>query len=106
MVRDPDAEDYTEHHQPGTLEYRFNPKHGIPFPAFAEASGEFPELRIEAHWEHDGVRGRALIENGRVTKEDEVAEPQTPGTVLEIGDDGRVLLALICERRGDAWLGY
>jgi hypothetical protein len=106
MVRDPDAEDYTEHHQPGTLEYRFNPKHGIPFPAFAEASGEFPELRIEAHWEHDGVRGRALIENGRVTKEDEVAEPQTPGTVLEIDDDGRVRLALICERRGDAWLGY
>jgi hypothetical protein len=106
MVRDPDAEDYSEHHEAGALEYRFHPRRGIPFPAFAEASGEFPELRIEARWEHDGVRGRAVIENGLVTKEEEAAAPQTPGTVLESAEDGRVLLALICERHGDTWLGY
>jgi hypothetical protein len=104
MVRDPDAEDYTEHHAPGALEYRFRPKRGIPFPAFAELSGEFPELRIEAEWEHDGVRGRALIENGKVTKEKEVLE--TSGVVIELDGEGRLELALVCERRGDEWLGY
>jgi len=66
MVRDVDAEDYTEHHADGVLEYRFEPRNGIPFPAFAAASGDFPELRVEAEWEHDGVRGRAVLENGRV----------------------------------------
>jgi len=33
LVRDPDAEDYSEHHEEGRLEYRFAPKKGIPFPA-------------------------------------------------------------------------
>ncbi|HYX65796.1 MAG TPA: hypothetical protein VE935_16380 [Burkholderiales bacterium] len=104
MVRDPDAEDYTEHHEPGALEYRFAPRHGIPFPAFVEASGEFPELRIEARWDHDGVRGRALIEAGRLVKEEE--PPATPGVALELEEDGRLLLALVCERRDGGWLGY
>src|SRR6185436_12580266 len=47
LVRDPDAEDYTEHHQGGVLEYRFMPKRGLPFPALTVASGDFPELRVE-----------------------------------------------------------
>lgn len=68
MVRDLDAEDYTEHHTEGVLEYRFEPKQGIPFPAFVAASAEFPELRVEAEWEHEGVRGRAVIENGRLVE--------------------------------------
>ena len=68
MVRDIDAEAYTEHHSAGTLEYRFEPKLGIPFPTFVAASGEFPELRVEAEWEHRGVRGRAVIENGRLVE--------------------------------------
>ena len=66
MVRDMDAEDYTEHHSAGVLEYRFEPKQGIPFPPFVAASADFPELRVEAEWEHGGVRGRAVIENGRL----------------------------------------
>ena len=69
MVRDADGEDYTEHHVPGTLEYRFAPKRGIPFPAFSTASSEFPELQVEAQWERDGVRGRAVIENGQLTEQ-------------------------------------
>ena len=68
MVRDVDAEDYTEHHAEGILEYRFEPKHGIPFPPFVAASADFPELRVEAEWERDGVRGRAVIENGRLVE--------------------------------------
>ena len=68
MVRDIDAEDYTEHHADGRLEYRFEPKQGIPFPAFVQASADFPELRVEAEWDHDGVRGRAVIEEGRIVE--------------------------------------
>jgi len=68
MVRDIDAEEYTEHHAEGLLEYRFEPKAGIPFPAFAQASADFPELRVEAEWERDGARGRAVIENGRLVE--------------------------------------
>ena len=105
MVRDQDAEDYTEHHEPGVLEYRFQPKTGIPFPVFAEASVEFPELRVEAQWDHDGVRGRAVIENGCVVDETS-AGPHTPGVDVTVGEGGRLELALICERRGDEWIGY
>lgn len=106
MVRDPDAEDYTEHHEEGALEYRFAPKRGIPFPTFAEASSEFPELHIEAQWDHDGVRGRAVIEAGRVTREDEGEMPKTPGAEVEVDAEGRLALAMVCERRGQEWLGY
>jgi hypothetical protein len=68
MVHDIDAEDYTEHHAEGVLEYRFEPKLGIPFPAFAQASADFPELRVEAEWDRDGKRGRAVLENGRLVE--------------------------------------
>jgi hypothetical protein len=104
MVRDPDAEDYTEHDWAGTLEYRFAPKRGIPFPAFAEASKEFPELRVEAEWQHDGVQGRAVIENGQVSREED--GPSAAGVAVELDEDGRLRLALVCERRGEEWLGY
>ena len=75
MVRDVDAEEYSEHHAEGTLEYRFEPKQGIPFPSFTQASSDFPELRVEATWDHDGVHGRVVIENGRVVERD-IQKPQ------------------------------
>jgi len=68
MVRDIDAEEYSEHHAAGVLEYRFEPKQGIPFPAFVQASADFPELRVEAEWEHDGASGRAVIEAGKLVE--------------------------------------
>jgi hypothetical protein len=105
LVRDPDAEDYTEHHEEGVLEYRFTPKKGIPFPALTEASGHFPELRVEAEWDHDGVRGRAVIENGRVMQEDR-GGPDAEGLEVTAAEDGRLVLAFVCERRGDGWIGY
>ena len=46
MVRDEDAEEYSEHHAAGVLEYRFTPQKGIPFPAFTAASADFPELQV------------------------------------------------------------
>jgi hypothetical protein len=105
MVRDADAEDYTEHHGEGRLEYRFTPKKGIPFPTFTEASGDFPELRVEAEWEHDGVRGRVVIENGNVVKED-AAAPDAPGVEVEVAQDGRLVLALAVKSFSEETLGY
>ena len=105
MVRDPDAEDYTEHHEPGRLEYRFTPKKGLPFPVLTQASVDFPELRVEAQWNHDGVEGRAVIENGRLMEEGR-GSPREPGVEVMVGDEGRLDLALICEERGSEWIGY
>jgi hypothetical protein len=68
MVRDIDAEPYTEHHSEGALEYRFEPKLGLPFPVFVTASADFPELRVEAEWQTDKVRGRAIIEGGKLVE--------------------------------------
>jgi len=72
MVRDLDAEEYSEHHGEGVLEYRFEPKLGIPFPAFVQASADFPELRVEARWvksgDKDVVHGRAVIEAGKLVE--------------------------------------
>jgi hypothetical protein len=105
LVRDPEAEDYTEHHQQSALEYRFAPRKGIPFPALTEASGDFPELRVEAEWDHDGMRGRAVIENGRLVEEERGAPPSS-GVDVALGDEGRLELALVCERQGAGWIGY
>ena len=105
MVRDQEAEDYTEHHAEGVLEYRFAPRKGIPFPALTQASSDFPELQVQAEWEHDGVRGRALIENGNLVQ----APPEAPGDALldiQVEDDGRLSLALACARTEDEVVGY
>jgi len=105
MVRDADAESYTEHHGDGLLEYRFEPKKGVPFPAFAAASGEFPELRVEARWDHDGVRGSAVIENGQVIIDDKPA-PGTPGIDVAVGEEGRLILGFVSTKKKQAWIGY
>ncbi len=111
MVRDPDAprSDYTEHHVDGVLEYRFETQEGIPFPAFASASAEFPELRVEAEWENagQGVGGRAVIENGRLVEQQSVPlEPSTLGVAIDIGQRGELAFAMVCVKRDAAWLGY
>ena len=105
MVRDEDPEEYTEHHAEGVLEYRFMPKKGIPFPAFATASLDFPELQVQAEWEHDGVRGRAVIENGRLTQQpgELVGDAQVDVSAKQ---DGELELALACSRQGDSLIGY
>ena len=106
MVRDADAEEYTEHHHPGTLEYRFQPRHGIPFPAFTVASAEFPELRVEAEWEREGVHGRAVIENGQLV-EQQSARVDDPLVDVKVGEDGRLEIGLTCAPTPDGGLiGY
>jgi hypothetical protein len=105
MVRDPDAEDYSEHHADGRLEYRFEPKKGIPFPVFTEVSGDFPELRVEAEWDHDGVRGRAVIENGLLIEEHRDSS-SGPGIDIALEDEGRLGLAMVVEKRDACTIGY
>jgi hypothetical protein len=105
MVRDVDAEDYTEHHADGVLEYRFAPRNGIPFPALAEASSAFPELRVEADWDHDGVRGRAVIENGSVVQ-DEALAPPAESVDVALGEQGELLLAAVMKEMSGALAGY
>ncbi len=106
MVRDEDAEDYTEHHVEGTLEYRFEPRRGIPFPAFTTASADFPELRVEAQWRRDGERGRAVIENGRLV-ESSATRLEEAQLEVALGDEGRLELALTCmQENGGALAGY
>ncbi|HEX2197605.1 MAG TPA: hypothetical protein VHG88_03160 [Burkholderiales bacterium] len=105
MVRDHDAEDYTEHHGEGLLEYRFTPKRGIPFPTLTEVSSEFPELQVDVEWEHDGARGRALIEAGKLVQ----APPEAPGGArveVAVEEDGRLALALACRQAGNELIGY
>ena len=69
MVRDPDCGDYTEHHAPGMLEYRFELlQTGIPFPPFVATSAEFPELRVEVQWRKGEETGGAAIESGRLVE--------------------------------------
>jgi hypothetical protein len=106
MVRDEDAEEYTEHHGGGALEYRFRPRRGIPFPAFTAASADFPELRVEAEWDRDGERGRAVIENGRLV-EQTAARVDDAQVDVTLGAQGRLELALTCRKSDDgALIGY
>ena len=46
------------------------PKLGIPFPVLVQASGDFPELRVEATWDHNDVHGRAVIEAGKLVEQE------------------------------------
>ena len=105
MVRDPDAESYTEHHAAGRLEYRFQPRRGIPFPAFTMASAEYPELRVEAEWERDGERGRAVIENGQLTEQHSTRMDELVDVTVD--EQGRLELGLTCAPTPDGGLiGY
>jgi hypothetical protein len=106
MVRDEEAEAYTEHHAGGALEYRFQPRRGIPFPALTAASADFPELRVEAQWERDGERGRAVIENGQLV-EQSAARTGDALVEVKVGDQACLELGLACRTQADgALIGY
>ena len=98
LVRDIDAGDYTEHHAADRLEYRFDVEKGIPFPAFATASGEYPGLRVEAEWRNAirAVAGRAVIEGGRLLEQssDRLGSEAT-GVFVEVTPGGELALAMV-----------
>jgi hypothetical protein len=74
--------EFEEHHGEDALSYDFKVHGGIPFPAFAAASLEFPELKIAAEWVNvaAGRKGRALLTNGAIAEH--VEEAMKPATVM------------------------
>lgn len=104
---------FEEHHGGAALSYDFMVRGGIPFPAFALASQEFPQLSIVAEWVNmaAGRKGRARIAGGKVVEHAEEAldarTAATPQRYLRAAVDGRLQLACALQRLGpDEWAGY
>jgi hypothetical protein len=72
-------DEVTERHRGDALCYDLKVDGGIPFPAFAEASQEFPGLSFDAEWVNVevGERCSVTIVSGRVTRHS--AEPLQSG---------------------------
>ena len=104
MVRDADGEDYTEHHVPGTLEYRFRRSAAFRF-------RRSPPLRrisraaSRAEWERDGERGRGDRERPAHRAAERPARRSAGGGQGRRA--GRLELAVTCARAQDGSLiGY
>ena len=105
--------EFEEHHGDAALSYDFKVRGGIPFPAFAAASQEFPEMTITAEWVNVGAgrKGRAQIANGEITQHAEepitLASTDTPNRYLRAAVDGTLELAVALVQTGaQAWAGY
>jgi hypothetical protein len=60
---------------------------------------------VEAQWEHDGVRGRALIENGGLAQQ----APEEAGDLaidVTTGDEGGLVLGMVCQAQQGGCIGY
>lgn len=102
-----------EHHGAGALCYDLKVTLGIPFPAFAQASQEFPVLQMVAEWINvdAGVRGAATIVDGKLTAHNvdplATAAGSSRPVCISVAGDGRLELALTFFRANrDEWLGY
>jgi len=110
LLDEEDTGSYRELHSDKQLEYRFKLRGGIPFPPFVEASQAFPDLTVEVDWTeaNEGRNGRAIIQNGALREQ--AAQTQAPGGPalqdVRAEADGRVRLALSCERWREFWHGY
>ena len=104
------AGSYRELHTEKQLEYRFKLRGGIPFPPFVTASQAFPDLTVEVDWTeaNEGRNGRAIIQNGVLREQ--AAQTQAPGGLalqdVRARADGRLRLAVRCERWREFWYGY
>ena len=101
-----------ERHSADTLHYDLKVEGGIPFPPFAIASAEFPELTVAAEWvaAGSGVRGTATIARGALT-EQKVENVSVAGAdhavAIRVNADGYLALALAVIRTGrDECRGY
>jgi hypothetical protein len=105
--------EFEEHHGEDALSYDFKVHGGIPFPAFAAASLEFPELKIAAEWVNvaAGRKGRALLTNGAIAEHAEeplvAGSAETRNRYLRAAPDGTLQLAFALVQRGRTeWAGY
>lgn len=110
LLDEEDASSYRELHTEKQLEYRFKLRGGIPFPPFVETSQAFPDLTVEIDWieTNEGRSGRAIIQNGVLREQ--AAQTQAPGGPalqdVRAEVDGRLQVAVICERWREFWHGY
>ncbi|MBY0270818.1 MAG: hypothetical protein K2X06_13175 [Burkholderiales bacterium] len=113
LVEEIFAGEFEEHHGDDALSYDFKVRGGIPFPAFAAASMEFPELKIAAEWVNvaAGRKGRALLTNGAIAEHVEEAiaagGAETRNRYLLAAPDATLQLAFALLRRDRGeWAGY
>jgi hypothetical protein len=101
-----------ELHAEDALHYDFKVQDGIPFPPFALASSEFPDLTVAAEWvaAGTGVRGSAVIARGELTEklvENVAAAASDNAVAIRADADGYLALALTAVRTGrDECRGY
>jgi len=101
-----------EQHAAGALHYDLKVRGGIPFPPFALASNEFPDLTVVAEWidAGSGVRGTATIARGTLTEqkvENLAASGAGHAVAIRIAAGGYLNLALAVIRSGrDECRGY
>ena len=113
LVAEASAGEFEAHHGDDALAYDFKVRGGIPFPAFAAASQEFPGVTIIAEWVNvaAGRRGRACLSRGSITEHVEEAiatvAGEAPNRYLDAAADGTIRLAFAVLRRGAGeWVGY
>lgn len=104
---------FEEHHGDDALSYDFKVRGGVPFPAFALASQEFPQLAVVAEWVNvaAGRRGRARIAEGKIVEhvEDTIGTGAavTGSSYFAVAADSRLELAFAVTRRDRGlWAGY
>lgn len=105
--------DIEEQHADDVLHYDLKIEGGIPFPPFALASSEFPELEIAVEWVNSGAgtRGAARIAGGMLAEQnvENLSSAAGSGYALSItlNTDGYLALALAVLRAGrDTYHGY
>lgn len=105
--------EFEEHHGADALSYDFKVRGGIPFPAFAAASQEFPGLVIAAEWVNVGAgrKGRSLITNGEITEHAEetvnLSSSDARNRYVCTAADGTIGLAVALVQTGaELWAGY
>ncbi|MDB5809404.1 MAG: hypothetical protein JWN94_1526 [Betaproteobacteria bacterium] len=96
--------DFDEHHGADALRYDFKVQGGVPFPPFAIASGEFPDVIVAAEWvaAGSGVRGSAVITRGELTEKliENVAAADDDAVAIRVNANGFLALALSVARIG------
>lgn len=108
--------EFEEHHGDQALAYDFKVRDGIPFPAFAVVTQEFPALSVSAEWVNVGAgrKGHARIAGGRIVEHEETpmdraiaAAPNRYVEYLQAGADSSLNLAFALVRLGPGqWAGY
>lgn len=104
---------FEEHHGDDALSYDFKVRGGVPFPAFALASQEFPQLAVVAEWVNvdAGRRGRARIADGKIVEHVEdvitTGSAEAVNRYFAVAADSRLDLGFAVMRRDHGlWSGY